>query len=170
MKLKKKKKSYQAFPSRLVSKNSSTKAGHGELNSICCQGNADMEKITLYVTPLKNILIFLVLSHTFCGIAFLRAISAFYLCFPRCLAAQDRRKKKQSSPIDGKLQLNESLMCRGDGRSEGLRDRLSGLRPPCFSFSQAGRHSAVRRRYILASYSQSLSKPSSFFLFVLNPF
>lgn len=30
---------------------------------------------------------------------------------------------------------------------------------------QPARHSAVRRRYILASYSQSLSKPSSFFFF-----
>lgn len=83
-----------------------------------------MEKITLYVPPLKNILIFFVLSHTFCGIAFLRAISAFYLCFPRCLDAQDEEKRKgknnQPWPIDGKLQLNESLMCRGDGRSERL--------------------------------------------------
>lgn len=86
-KKKKRKKRYQAFPSRLLSKNSSTKADHGELSSMRCQGNADMEKITLYVTPLKSTLIFLgsypihsaVLLFSEPSLLFI----IFYLCFPR---------------------------------------------------------------------------------------
>lgn len=82
-----------------------------------------MEKITLYVTPLKNILIFFWSYPIHSAVLFFSEPSLLFICVSHDTPMRKTRKgkkKKQLSPIDGKHQLNESLMCRGDGRSEGL--------------------------------------------------